>query len=101
MVAASGCCCSGGCGGIGGTCVLIKLLASLNPANSIMRVKVFEYCCMDTNGLFGPNVCMICSCLPASCERIANFSSSEDLEIATLTIISLSESQYLGSTGIN
>ena len=56
----------GSCGGIGCTCVLTKFEASLKPAISIVLVKVLAYCCSVTNGLFGPRVCSICSCLPAS-----------------------------------
>ena len=82
---ASGLVCSGA-GGIGGTSVLINDSGSLNPAISIILLSVFEYCCKETIGLFAPR---------------ANFSSSDDLEIATLTIKSLSAFQYLGSTGMN
>ena len=99
--AGSGFCSSGCCGGIGGISVLINVFASLNPAISIILVKVLAYCCKSTKGFCGPRVCIICSCFCASEVRTWNFSSSDDLDIATLTTISLSESQYLGSTGIN
>ena len=91
----------GGGGCIGCTCVLIKLVTSLKPAISISLDSVLAYCCKLTKGLFGPSCCNICSCLPANAVSADIFSSSLVLDIPTLTTISLSLSQYLGSTGIN